>query len=1494
MNDNTPDQYSNESKDAAVVDGQVASPDHRGLSREPGSDRFSDEKSKNHGGYPTAKNDRQKPPNPANPDISTSDESLGVERLHHNLREMSQLLQSQNLPEMSSRSSIMFANLCARQARTGTYAQPTLGSIFRTPVTLATSLLSRQRKPERIILQDVSGVVREGEMLLVLGRPNNVVSTFLKILGGQIKGSLRVNGEIKYNGVDINTFMARFRGDSVYTPDVDVHFPHLLVSNTLDFASETKTPRANLEGRARSQLMRSMTNIYTNLLGLQHTLDTKVGDEYVHGISGGERKRVSLAEALATRSSVTIWDNPTHGLDSSTSLEFIRVIRAMTRISHKTMIVALYQAGENLIKEFDKVTLLYCGSQIFFGTVTDAKRYFEDMGFVCHPQQTTADFLTAITDPTARRARDGWELRVPRSPDDFVRLWKESSHYRQLQKDLQTYTEDLSDENVELEKYEAYHSITKSKHQRQRSIYATDIPTQFSANLQRAFFRFIGDKAFLGAMVFSAIYMSLIMGSLFFDTSNSTNGFFSKGGALFFAILFNALQTLAEIGTLYGQRPIINRQKAYAMYHPFVDALASLLVEWPYKIVSVSAFDIVVYFMVGLKRDAGAFFILWLTTYLGTLTMSAYFRSIAAVTKAPESAIGVAGVSVLVFAIYTGYLIPKPSMHPWFKWITYINPLAYAFEILIANEFHDTWAPCASLVPSGPGYQNVSPENQVCAVTGSRPGQAHVSGDDYIETSFDYHYSHVWRNIGILGAFLCGLIAIFALATEFISSSSHHSEERLYYRRGHEPAQPERMTPDEEMIDGYKEQRTQTALTETNTNTSEIKDFVKSRNVFSWEDITYDITLPDGSSRRLLDKMTGYVKPGTLTALMGESGAGKTTLLRVLAERVNTGVVGGQCLVNGSPPGRSFRRMTGYVQQQDVHLSSATVREALQFSAKLRQPREVSLAEKLDYVEKVIEMLEMQDFAEAIIGTPGNGLNIEQRKRTTIAVELVAKPEILLFLDEPTSGLDSLSAWSIVRLLRKLADSGQGILCTIHQPSSIVFEQFDRLLLLARGGKPVYFGEIGRHAQTVIRYFEWNGGTPCPPESNPAEYILDVTGAGVNTGSEPKWDEIWMKSEEHRQVLQDIETLQNKYATDQEAVQARNGVFDGGFAESWWTQYRAVQSRLYLHFWRTPQYVISKIMVNVLTGLFLGFTFYKEDNSVQGLQNKLFAAFTSCIIAMPLMHQLQPQFFSLASLFTARERPSNMYHWSTFVLSSLISEVSFNLLTGTLFFFPWYFGIGFSRDWPGSDTASRGVYIWLQVMAFEMWFSTFAIAIGSLAPNAQTASALATLFASFVVAFNGVLQPLSQLPEFWHFMYHLTPYTYLLGGVVSTTLHGVRIVCEPKEINIFQPPTGQTCGEYAGAFAHVSGQLFNPDSTSDCEYCRYATGDQYLETRNMYYSEHWRNLGIMLAYVVFNAGIAFIIFYLAKVATFHVRRSILSLMKNKKNSPTETTASLKA
>lgn len=455
-------------------------------------------------------------------------------------------------------------------------------------------------------------------------------------------------------------------------------------------------------------------------------------------------------------------------------------------------------------------------------------------------------------------------------------------------------------------------------------------------------------------------------------------------------------------------------------------------------------------------------------------------------------------------------------------------------------------------------------------------------------------------------------MAIYFVASE-LNSSTTSTAEVLVFRRGHVP---DYLKVDEK---GGDEEKTSPQSDSQGKDQEEAANNIPAqKDIFTWRDVVYDIEIK-GEPRRLLDHVSGWVKPGTLTALMGVSGAGKTTLLDVLAQRTTMGVITGDMLVNGKPFDHSFQRKTGYVQQQDLHLDTATVRESLRFSALLRQPKSVSKEEKYKYVEDVIDMLNMRDFAEAVVGVPGQGLNVEQRKLLTIGVELAAKPKLLLFLDEPTSGLDSQSSWAICAFLRKLADAGQAVLCTIHQPSAILFQEFDRLLFLAKGGKTVYFGPIGKNSQTLIDHFESNGARKCDPEENPAEYMLEIVNNGSN-GKGPNWHEVWTKSEAAQGIQTELDKIHQETSNRQEDDEEA-GSHDE-FAMPFWTQLQATTTRVFQQYWRMPTYVYAKWLLGCVSGLFIGFSFFNSNASLQGIQNVIFSLFMLATIFSSLVQQV--------------------------------------------------------------------------------------------------------------------------------------------------------------------------------------------------------------------------------------------------------------------------------
>ena len=276
--------------------------------------------------------------------------------------------------------------------------------------------------------------------------------------------------------------------------------------------------------------------------------------------------------------------------------------------------------------------------------------------------------------------------------------------------------------------------------------------------------------------------------------------------------------------------------------------------------------------------------------------------------------------------------------------------------------------------------------------------------------------------------------------------------------------------------------------------------------VLTWSDLDYSVGItirPSGflksaiypakkERKPVLKKLSGHVTTGEMCALMGPSGSGKSSLLSVLAGRLpGVGRIdGGGVTFNGTAPDKAFQRLCGFVFQDDLLMQALTVRETVEFAAKLRLPQELGDAARAEQVSSVLKQLSLEGAADTLIGSEKKrGVSGGERKRAAVAVELVARPP-LLFMDEPTSGLDAATALLLVRALRGFAANGMLIISSIHQPRSNIFASFDSLCLLA-SGRTAYFGPVS----DAVRYFEANSGLTLPPLTNPADWLLDIVDA---------------------------------------------------------------------------------------------------------------------------------------------------------------------------------------------------------------------------------------------------------------------------------------------------------------------------------------------------------------------------------------------------------------
>jgi ATP-binding cassette subfamily G (WHITE) protein 2 (PDR) len=220
------------------------------------------------------------------------------------------------------RLSVVYKNLNVFGSGKALQLQKTVGDIVMAPFRASEYFGKSERKQ---ILHSFDGIIRSGELCVVLGRPGSGCSTLLKALTGELHGLDTDDSTIHYNGIPQNKMIKEFKGETVYNQEVDKHFPHLTVGQTLEHAAALRTPSNRPMGVSRQEFSGFLTRVVMAVLGLSHTYNTKVGNDFVRGVSGGERKRVSVAEMMLAGAPFASWDNSTRGLDSATALKFVKV-----------------------------------------------------------------------------------------------------------------------------------------------------------------------------------------------------------------------------------------------------------------------------------------------------------------------------------------------------------------------------------------------------------------------------------------------------------------------------------------------------------------------------------------------------------------------------------------------------------------------------------------------------------------------------------------------------------------------------------------------------------------------------------------------------------------------------------------------------------------------------------------------------------------------------------------------------------------------------------------------------------------------------------------------------------------------------------------------------------------------------------------------------------------------------------------------------------------
>jgi ABC-type multidrug transport system ATPase subunit len=389
----------------------------------------------------------------------------------------------------------------------------------------------------------------------------------------------------------------------------------------------------------------------------------------------------------------------------------------------------------------------------------------------------------------------------------------------------------------------------------------------------------------------------------------------------------------------------------------------------------------------------------------------------------------------------------------------------------------------------------------------------------------------------------------------------------------------------------------------------------------------------------------------------------------VVAGRKTQGIIRGEILVNGTAKEQgSWSRVVGYVEQMDIHSARITVRESMHFSARLRLDEATINNEQVkQIVENALDTVELRSLSGTIVGEGGGvGLSIEQRKRLSIAVELVANPSVL-FMDEPTSGLDARAAAIVMRAVRNVANSNRTVVVTIHQPSMEIFEAFDQLILLQRGGRLTYFGPLGFESSALIKYLEgYDGVQPIRPGYNPATWMLEVTGGSMATTFEAAgidFPQAYLESKLYEENIKQMEHLV--------ASEAETGVpllVRGKYATSFRTQAKELLRKYFAYYWRASHYNFVRLIMTLAIALVYGLTFLNEAKVLHN---------GSTSVGIDVVQNIMGLIFSLAifngmfNLMTVlpiisaeravyyRERAASMYYPAAISLAQGIAELPY-------------------------------------------------------------------------------------------------------------------------------------------------------------------------------------------------------------------------------------------
>ncbi|XP_054783595.1 ABC transporter G family member 36-like [Prosopis cineraria] len=1278
---------------------------------------------------------------------------------------------------------VRFQNLTVEaDSYIGSRALPTLPNVALNLLESALSVcgISTAKRTKLTILKNASGIIKPSRMALLLGPPSSGKTTLLLALAGKLDPNLKVKGEITYNGYKLDEFVPR--KTSAYISQNDVHVGEMTVKETLDFSARCQGvgtrydlltelarrekeagifPEAELDLFMKATAMEgtesSLITDYTlKILGLDICKDTIVGDEMHRGVSGGQKKRVTTGEMIVGPTKTLFMDEISTGLDSSTTYQIVKCLQQIVHLTEATIFMSLLQPAPETFDLFDDIILISEGQIVYQGPREHILEFFQSMGFRCPERKGTADFLQEVTS-----RKDQEQYWADRSrPYRYVTVSEFANRFKSFHVGMRLENE-LS---VPFDRSRGHKAALVFKK------YA--VPTM---DLLKACF----DKEWLLIKRNSFVYIfktvqiiiiAIIAATIFLRTEmhqKTQDDGALYIGAILFSMIMNMFNGFAELSLTIARLPVFYKHRDLLFHPAWTYTLPNFLLRIPISIFESIVWVVITYYTIGFAPEASRFFKQLLLVFLIQQMAAGMFRFISGVCRTMIIANTGGALMLLLVFLLGGFILPKRDIPNWWIWGYWVSPLSYSFNGLAVNEmFAPRW------------MNEMTPDGKPVGLA--------------VMTNFDVFAKNGWYWIaaGALVGFtvLYNVLFTFALmylnpigGKQAIISEESASEMEVVGDSREEP----RLRRPMSTRDGNNTREVAMQRMSSKTNPSQMRNADSTIEpatgvapkkgmvlpfqplAMSFDSVNYFVDMPPEMKDQgvtedrlqLLKEVTGAFRPGVLTALMGVSGAGKTTLMDVLAGRKTGGYIEGDIRISGFPKKQeTFARVSGYCEQTDIHSPQVTIRESLIYSAFLRLPKEVSKAEKMQFVDQVMDLVELDNLKDAIVGLPGvTGLSTEQRKRLTIAVELVANPSII-FMDEPTSGLDARAAAIVMRTVRNTVDTGRTVVCTIHQPSIDIFEAFDELLLMKRGGQVIYAGPLGRNSHKIIEFYEAIPGVPkIKDKYNPATWMLEVSSIAAEVRLGIDFAEHYKSSS----LFQRNKALVKELSTPPPG--AKDLYFPTQYSQSIWGQFKSCIWKQWWTYWRSPDYNLVRFFFTLAAGLMVGTIFWKigekRDSSTDLTMiigamyaSVLFIGINNCSTVQPIVAIERTVFY--------RERAAGMYSALPYAIAQVVTEIPYVLFQTVYYSLLVYAMVSF--EW------AVGKFFWFFFVCFFsfLYFTYYGMMTVSITPNHQVAAIFAAAFYGLFNLFSGFFIPRPRIPKWWVWYYWICPVAWTVYGLI--------------------------------------------------------------------------------------------------------------------------------